>query len=69
MILPKKENYVMPCSEFKQTKKTPALATSQSEKEQKDKPSLLMPEKDVPSRRRPITPGEPVDKICAHKAR
>jgi hypothetical protein len=51
MSLPKKENYVMQSSEFGQMKKTLAPASSQSEKEQKDKPSLLMPEKDVPSRK------------------
>ncbi len=46
MILPKKENYIMQSSELGQVKKALARATAQSEKEQKDKPSLLMPEKE-----------------------
>ena len=69
MILPKKENYMMPTSELGQMKKALARATPQSEKEQKDKASLLMPEKDVPSRKRPITnPASPSTK-WAHTRR
>jgi len=68
LILPKKENYMMPSSELGQMKKALARATPQSEKEQKDKASLLMPEKDVPSHRRPITnPASPSTKSARIK--
>ncbi len=69
MLLPKKDNYVMPSSEFEQMKKALVPATAQAEKDQKDKPSLLMPEKGCAEpRTADYKPGEPIDKICAHKA-
>ena len=54
---------------FEQMKKALAPGTTQSEKEQKDKPSLLMPEKGCAEpQKADYKPGEPIDKICAHKA-
>jgi peptidase M48-like protein len=69
MFLPKKENYAMQSPEFEQMKKALAPATAKSEQEQKDKPSLLMPEKGYPEpQKADYKPGEPIDKTCAHKA-
>jgi predicted Zn-dependent protease len=69
MFLPKKENYMMQSSEFEQMKKALAPVTAQSEKDQKDKPSLLMPEKGCPEpQKADYKPSESIDRICAHKA-
>lgn len=69
MLLPKKDNYVMQSSEFEAMKKALAPETAKAEKEQKDKPSLLMPEKGCPEpQKADYKPGEPIDKICAHQA-
>jgi hypothetical protein len=70
MSLPKKANYAMPSSEFKRMKKALARATPQSETERGDKASLLMPEKGCPEPQKAANkPGQPIDKICAHKTR
>lgn len=69
MFLPKKNNYVMQSSECEQIKKALPSVSTQSEKEQKDKPSLLMPEKGCPEPEKAgYKPGESIDKICAHKS-
>lgn len=69
MFLPKKSNYVMQSPEFEQMKKALAPISAQSGKDQKDKPSLLMPEKGCAEpQTASYKPGESIDKICAHKA-
>ena len=69
MFLPKKSDYLMQTSEFEQMKKTLAPISAKSDKEQKDKPSLLMPEKGCPAPQiASYKPGEPIDKVCASKA-
>jgi Zn-dependent protease with chaperone function len=69
MFLPKKQSYVTQSPEFEQMKKALAPVTAQSEKDRKDKPSLLMPEKGCPEpQKADYKAGESIDKICARKA-
>jgi predicted Zn-dependent protease len=69
MFLPKKEDYVIESSEFAQMKKALPPAAVESEKDHKNKPSLLMPEKGCAEPQKvDYKPGEPIDKICARKA-
>lgn len=69
MFLPKKTSYVMQSSDFDQMKKALAPISAKSDKNQKDKPSLLMPEKGCPEPQAAVyKSGEPIDKICPRKA-
>lgn len=70
MFLPKKQNYVVQTSEFEQMKKELAPITAQSDKNQKNKPSLLAPEKGCPAAQKTAyKPGEPIEKICMQRSR
>src|SRR6266571_3618631 len=67
MFLPKKSDAIVQTSEFEQMKKTLAPLTAQADKDQKDKPSLLMPEKGCPETQKvEFKPGESIDRICSN---
>ena len=67
MFLPKKPDTIVQTSEFEQMKKTLAPLTAQADKDQKDKPSLLMPEKGCPEPQKvEFKPGESIDRICSN---
>ena len=67
MFLPKKPDTIVQTSEFERMKKTLAPLTAQADKDQKDKPSLLMPEKGCPEPQKvEFKPGESIDRICGN---
>ncbi len=66
MFLPKKQALVVQTSEFENMKQALVPVTAQAEKDEKDKPSLIYPEKGCPA---PQTVGYKsavsIEKICA----
>jgi hypothetical protein len=66
MFLPKKPQLAVQSSAFEQMKKELAGVKQKADQEQKDKPSLLMPEKGCPApQAAEYKPGMQIDSICA----
>jgi len=66
MFLPKKTDLVLQTSAFEQMKKQLTSVKAQADKEEKDRPSLLMPEKGCPAPQKiEYQPGMPIESICS----
>ena len=64
-FLPQKERSAEQTSGFEQMKKELAGVTQEAEKDEKNKPSLLLPEKGCPTpQQTEYKPGMPMESIC-----
>lgn len=66
MFLPKKPEMVVQTSAFEQMKKELSTVKAKADREEKDRPSLLMPEKECPAPQKiEYKPGMPIESICS----
>ncbi len=71
MFLPQGKDLVVQTTEFLQMKKDLAPVIAEAQKEEKDKPSLLLRKEEgcAPPQKLEYTPGDPIDKLCAAEPR
>ncbi len=69
LFLPKKEDLVVQTSAFEQMKKELVAVTAKAAEEEKNRPSLLAPEKGCPPPEKiEYTPGAPIETLCSPAA-
>ena len=70
MFMPKAGEQIVQTTEFLEMKKELAPVTAEAEKEEKEKPSLLLTKEEgcTPPKKLEYKPGQPIDQICSASA-